>query len=181
METKTMGEKPENLFAQLVALINRLCEKEEKQPIVNNYTFNAPVGSYNAHVENMYTGASEGNEQKQSHEKRATKEMMSHAALVTLKEGLWKSQRSWSVVYIVYSIWGFKGRVNEFISEVMDWPDGLASRMVCNRDAVEKLKNMYNFSKDISGWRANGVPEQYCILGERLDQELNNMLQERLN
>lgn len=69
-----------------------------------------------------------------------------------------------------------KGRVSDFLIEVPEWPDGVAQRMLCNRDAVEKLKNMYNFSNDIKEWRGNGVPEQYCILGEQLDAELERML-----
>lgn len=108
--------------------------------------------------------------------KVATKEMMSKAAKVTLDGGYWKSQRSWAITFIVYCIWGYKGRVSDFLIEVPEWPDGVAQRMLCNRDAVEKLKNMYNFSNDIKEWRGNGVPEQYCILGEQLDAELERML-----
>ncbi len=104
--------------------------------------------------------------------KKATREMMSRAALITLRQGYWKAQRSWSVVFVVYGIWGYKGTVSEFVEEVAGWPDGVASSMLCNRDAVEKPKNAYNFTKDITQWRSNGVPEQYCILGEHLDEEL---------
>jgi hypothetical protein len=106
----------------------------------------------------------------------ATREMMSRAAKVTLEGGYWKSHRSWSVIFIVYGIWGYQGRVSDFLDEVPEWPDGVAQRMVCNRDAVEKLKNAYNFSKNIDEWRGNGVPEPYCILGEQLDAELDKML-----
>ena len=77
--------------------------------------------------------------------KVASKEMMSRAAKLTLDGGYWKSQRSWSVTFIVYCIWGYKGRVSDFLDEVTQWPDDVATRMVCNRDAVEKLKNKYNF------------------------------------
>mgnify|MGYP006988857347 CR=1 FL=1 len=106
----------------------------------------------------------------------ATKEMMSRAARVTLDGGYWKSQRSWSVIFIVYVIWGYKGRVSDFLEEVPGWPDGVDKRMICNRDAVEKLKNTYYFSKNIKEWRGNGIPEQYCILGEQLDAELEKMM-----
>jgi hypothetical protein len=41
---------------------------------------------------------------------------------------------------------------------------------------VEKLKNTYYFSKHIPDWRKDGVPEQYCILGEQLNAELEKML-----
>ena len=108
-------------------------------------------------------------------EKKATKEMMSRAALLTLEGGYWKSQRSWSVIYEVYCIWGYKGSVNDFLMEANDWPDGVADRMTCNRDAVEKLRNKYNFSKDVKEWRAKGIPEPYCILGEHLETELQRM------
>ena len=110
--------------------------------------------------------------------KVATKEMMSRAAKVTLDGGYWKSQRSWSVIFVVYGIWGYQGRVCDFLDEVPEWPDNVAKKMICNRDAVEKLKNKYNFSKNIEEWRNNGVPEQYCILGEQLDAELVKMLSE---
>lgn len=109
-------------------------------------------------------------------QKVATKEMMSRAAKVTLDGGYWKSHRSWSVIFIVYSIWGYNGGVSNFVEEVPGWPDGVAQRMTCNRDAVEKLKNKYNFTKNITEWRGNGVPEQYCILGEQLDAELERMI-----
>ena len=108
-------------------------------------------------------------------EKKATKEMMSRAALLTLEGGYWKSQRSWSVIYEVYCIWGYKGSVNDFLMEANDWPDGVADRMTCNRDAVEKLRNKYVFSKNVNEWRANGIPEPYCILGEHLETELQKM------
>ena len=108
-------------------------------------------------------------------EKKATKEMMSKAAMATLENGLWKSQRSWAVVFVIYCIWGYKERVSDFIAEVFTWPDKVASRMICNRDAVEKLKNQYYFSKQVSEWRNNGIPEPYCILGEQLEAELENL------
>ena len=109
-------------------------------------------------------------------EKKATKEMMSRAALITLEGGYWKSQRSWSVIYEVYCIWGYKGSVNDFLVEANKWPDGVADKMTCNRDAVEKLRNKYIFSKDINDWRANGIPEPYCILGEHLETELQRIV-----
>ena len=114
-------------------------------------------------------------EHGKTEEKVATREMMSRAARITLEGGYWKSQRSWSVVFVVYCIWGYKGRVSDFLTEVADWPDGVADRMACNRDAVEKLKNTYYFSKNILDWRKDGVPEQYCILGEQLNAELEKM------
>ena len=114
-------------------------------------------------------------EQGKKVDRIATKEMMSRAAKITLDGGYWKSQRSWSVVFVVYCIWGYKGRVSDFLTEVADWPDGVADRMACNRDAVEKLKNTYYFSKNILDWRKDGVPEQYCILGEQLNAELEKM------
>lgn len=117
-------------------------------------------------------------EQGDCSDKIASKEMMSRAARITLDGGYWKSQRSWSVTFLVYCIWGYKGSINDFIAEVTNWPDGVAERMICNRDAVVKLKNMYHFTKSITEWRKNGVPEQYCILGEQLDKELDKLLVE---
>jgi len=65
--------------------------------------------------------------------------------------------------------------VTDFVTEVQGWPDDVTSRMPCNRDAVEKLKNKYHFSKDIKEWWQDGVPEQYCILGEQLNEELEKL------
>lgn len=118
-------------------------------------------------------------EETSAPKKVATKEMMSRAAKVTLEAGYWKAQRSWSVVYIVYGIWGYQGGVTEFLDEVPEWPDGVNKSMVCNRDAVEKLRNKYNFTKNIEEWSSNGIPEQYCILGEQLDAELVKLLAEQ--
>lgn len=126
----------------------------------------------------MYVNGDKGRNSQEdtpSMEKKATKEMMSKAAMATLENGLWKSQRSWAVVFVIYCIWGYKERVSDFISEVITWPDKVASRMICNRDAVEKLKNQYHFSKQVSDWRDNGIPEQYCLLGEQLEAELENL------
>ena len=111
--------------------------------------------------------------------KVATKEMMSRAAKTTQEAGYWKSQRSWSVVYVVYGIWGYQGSVSDFLDEVPGWPDDVDKSTTCNRDAVEKLKNKYNFTKHIEEWRDNGVPEQYCILGEQLESELVKLLAEQ--
>ena len=108
--------------------------------------------------------------------KMATKEMMSRAAKATQEAGYWKANRSWSVVFEVYGIWGYQGGVSDFLDEVSEWPDGVDKSVVCNRDAVEKLRNKYKFTKHIEEWRDNGVPEQYCILGEQLDAELMKLL-----
>lgn len=108
-------------------------------------------------------------------EKKATKEMMSRAAKLTLDGGYWKSQRSWTVIYEIYCIWGYRGSINDFLVEANNWPDGVAGRMTCNRDAVEKLRNKYNFSKEVKEWRSKGIPEPYCILGEHLETELQRM------
>lgn len=124
--------------------------------------------------ENYYAGR----EEKPHEDRVATREMMSQAAKATLDGGYWKSQRSWSVTFVVYCIWGYKGKVSDFVTEATEWPDGVAERVTCNRDAVEKLKNTYYFSKNIKEWRSNGVPEQYCILGEQLDAELERLLLE---
>lgn len=157
-------------------------EKQQGGPVnnffgnINNYNvYNAPV-SYNGPVNN---NANVQEEEKNSdlvqEGKKASEEMMIKAARITQQNGYWKSQRSWSVTFIVYCIWGYKGRVTDFLNEVTEWPEDLTDQLVCNRYAVEKLKNTYNFSKEISEWRSNGVPEQYCILGEQLDEELTKL------
>ena len=139
---------------------------EYKVPV----TYNGPVNNYGG------SNIDDGDCQELAQSgKNATKDMMIRAVRITQKNGYWKSQKSWSVIFLVYCIWGYKGRVSDFLTEVTEWPKELTCQIVCNRYAVEKLKNSYHFSKEISEWRGNGIPEQYCILGEQLDQELTLM------
>ena len=162
------------------------------------YNFNAQVGQFIEHVDTVnfsldgdgkfhFSNVGQVNgmpkdfpaETKAPQERKATKEMMSCAMVNTLVNGNWKSGRSWAVVYAVYQVWGYQGRINDFLEEVVTWPDVKRNRYVCNRDAVSKLTNKYVFSKDIKKWRGDGVPEQYCILGEKLNEELEKMLAQK--
>ena len=167
----------------------------KKQKADRNYYFFKPVGQFIEHVDTVnfsmdkdgnfhFENVGQVNKQNAAgenkpKERKATKEMMSRAAKTTQEAGYWKSQRSWSVVYVVYGIWGYQGSVSDFLDEVPVWPDGVDKSVICNRDAVEKLKNKYNFTKHIEEWRDNGVPEQYCILGEQLESELVKLLAEQ--
>ena len=173
---KKMKELLENLI-HLPAAVNYITKNYYAQHLENHgpVTYNTPVIDYSgvAHVSSPKVAQTQK-------ERVATKEMMSRAARITLDGGYWKSQRSWSVVFLVYCIWGYKGSVNDFLAEVMNWPDGVVDRMICNRDAVVKLKNMYSFTNSIPEWRKRGVPEPYCILGEQLDKELDKLLSEGL-
>ena len=88
-------------------VIEELIRKPAENKTYNYHVYNAPVYNYN--------GMADSNESKNetnaadncaTKEKKATKEMMSRAAKITIDGGLWKSQRSWSVTFIVYGIWG---------------------------------------------------------------------------
>ena len=196
---KSTEEMPDGqragLEEQLRSLSPIISAAMEKKAVINLNIYAGDIGQKIDQAEHVMWGLDEklqalfkkllgiGKEMKASStdppkikEKKATKEMMSRAALLTLEGGYWKSQRSWSVIYEVYCIWGYKGSINDFLTEVNGWPDGVAQRMTCNRDAVEKLRNKYIFSKDISEWRANGIPEPYCILAEHLETELQRMM-----
>lgn len=145
---------------------------------INNYNvYQSPV-NFNAPIKNMVGTASDKDTDYGTPDdgKVATKEMMSHAAMATLKNGYWKAQRSWSVVYEIYCIWGYEGSISDFLVEVIGWPDQVYKRMTCNRDAVSKLRNKYTLTRDITEWRKNGVPEEYCILGEQLTMDLEQQL-----
>lgn len=170
-------------------MIKKLEERMKNRHPDRSYNFFSPVGQIIEHVDTInFTMEKDGTfhfenigqvngvpQKPLPREKKATREMMSRAAKLTLDGGYWKAMRSWSVVYVVYDIWGYKGSVTDFVTEVQGWPDDVTSRMPCNRDAVEKLKNKYHFSKDIKEWRQDGVPEQYCILGEQLNEELEKL------
>lgn len=172
-------------------------EKQNNGP-THVYNFNGSVGQFIEHVDTVnfklegdgkfhfsnvekVTGQQEKPAQQPVQEptpvleRKATKEMMNRAMLNTLIGGYWKSGRSWGIVLAVYQIWGYQGRVNDFLDEVKTWPDIHRNRFACNRDAATKLSHKYNLSKDLKNWKIDGVPEQYCILGEKLNGELEKM------
>ena len=135
-------------------MATKVIEELIRKPAVNKtykyYEYHAPVYQYNGIDENKEcTNETNATDKVVTEEKKATKEMMSRAAKIT---------------------------IDEFLAEVPTWPDRLTARIACNRDAVEKLKNMYHFTKNINEWRSNGIPEQYCLLGEQLDMELEKMV-----
>jgi hypothetical protein len=187
MTNNEMGEAPENLMGfqkimlQLLESLKSMAmalQMAAERENLSNCFHGAKIQNLVIHG-NMYLSSDSNHRDAVDDEvkdKVASKEMMSRAAKVTLDGGYWKSQRSWSVIFIVYCIWGYKGCVSDFLKEVPGWPDKVDQRMICNRDAVEKLKNTYYFSKNIKEWRGNGIPEQYCILGEQLDAELEKMM-----
>ncbi len=168
-------------------------ENQNERP-TRVYNFNHPVGQFIEHVDTVNfsldgdgkfhfsnVGQVNGTPKNEvimpapPQEKKATKGMMSSAMLKTLNDGYWKSARSWAIVYAVYQIWGYTGRVNDFLNEVATWPDTWRNSYPCNRDAISKFNCKYHLSKDLQKWRGDGVPEQYCILGMRLDEELEKM------
>ena len=174
--------------------MEELEELLKKQKADRNYYFLKPVGQFIEHVDTVnfsmdkdgnfhFENVGQVNKQNAAgeskpKERKATKEMMSKAMLKTLQDGYWKAARAWAIVYQVYCIWGYKGTQQDFIDEVKTWPDVDKNHYVCNRDAATKLSAKYNFSKDIKKWKEDGVMEVYCILGEKLNNSLEEQLEE---
>ena len=101
-----------------------------------------------------------------------TAEAMNSVCQQTCQDGYWWSNRSWSVVYWIYMIWGYRGSVSDFIVEVAKWPVSKQIKYTCNRDAISKPMKSVAMSLHLKRWKAEGVPDTYRILGEQMNGRL---------
>lgn len=99
-----------------------------------------------------------------------TKEEMIMAVKDTVSQGMWWSNRSWSVVYRVYQIKGYMGGFSQFIAEAKSWQ--IDTGFELNYDAVQKPITSGKLIGDVEEWEANGAPKQAVVLAYAIIDEL---------
>ena len=99
-----------------------------------------------------------------------TKEEMMMAVKGTVSQGMWWSNRSWSVVYRVYQIKGYMGGFSQFIAEAKSWQ--IDTGFELNYDAVQKPITSGKLIGDVEEWEANGAPKQAVVLAYAIIDEL---------
>lgn len=90
----------------------------------------------------------------------------------TMDLGFWKCDRSWGVVFQIWQIWGYKGTVSDFVNEINNRIEAKNLAYACTLNAVYKMVSKGRISRNLEKWRADGVLEPYCILGELVNSEL---------
>lgn len=90
----------------------------------------------------------------------------------TINDGFWWGNISWSVVYRIYQIKGYRESISQFVREVQKWPFTIPIRYDCNDDSVGKPIRSGKICRDIDKWEEDGAPTQFCILGNALIKEL---------
>ena len=99
-----------------------------------------------------------------------TKEEMIMAVKDTVSQGMWWSNRSWSVVCRVYQIKGYMGGFSQFIAEAKSWQ--IDTGFELNYDAVQKPIASGVLSGMPERWKAQGAQGQAVKLAEALLEEL---------
>lgn len=93
---------------------------------------------------------------------------MALACEKTKKENLWWGHSSWSVVYRVYAILGFKGSARSFIEEVKNWHLDKSFPYHCDKDSVGKPLRRGKIIGPIEKWAAEGAHQREIKLGNSL-------------
>lgn len=93
---------------------------------------------------------------------------MAAACEKTKDEGLWWGDASWSVVFRVYCIKGYKGSMKSFIDEVQKWDFKQPFKYKCNKDSVGKPLQRGKITGPIDKWASDGAMAREVKLGERL-------------
>ena len=165
-------------FEQTLQLLEALREMTAvmmeliRKPAVN-YTYNyhvhhAPVYNYHYHSDDPLAERTEEPE-----EEPPTPIEMVEACVQTRNDCLWWGDASWSIVYRVYCIKGFKGSVTNFVDEVMKWPMPKNFPYNCNKDSVRKPLRRVKITGPIENWGSEGAQSREVKLGERLLEILN--------
>ena len=90
----------------------------------------------------------------------------------TMDLGFWKCDRSWGVVFQIWQIWGYKGTVSDFVTDINNRKEAKNLAYACTLNAVYKMVSKGRISRNLKQWRADGVLEPYCILGDLVNSEL---------
>ena len=93
---------------------------------------------------------------------------MALACKKTKAESLWWGHSSWSVVFRVYAILGFRGSERSFIEEVKTWPLDKSFPYHCDKDSVGKPLRRGKILGPIEKWAAEGAHPREVKLGKRL-------------
>ena len=93
---------------------------------------------------------------------------MAAACEQTLEEGLWWGHTSWSVVYRIYCIKGYKGNMSAFTKEVEKWPLTDKFPYNCDKDSVGKPLQRGKMAGPLEKWGTEGAQPKEIKLGERL-------------
>ena len=99
-----------------------------------------------------------------------TREAMCRAVVVTIKQGLWWSNRSWAVVYRVYQMKGYVSGFTQFVRDVYSWK--IKTSFKCNYDALQKPISSGIYAGHPDTWEQNGAPSQAVKLAKALLKEL---------
>ena len=97
-----------------------------------------------------------------------TKAEMALACETTREEKLWWGHSSWSVVFRIYAILGFRGSERSFIEEVKTWPLEKSFPYHCDKDSVGKPLRRGKILGQIEKWAAEGAHPREVKLGKRL-------------
>lgn len=130
-------------------------------------TYNAPV--YNNEVrQNATTTAGKAQRMGQGTEQCGVPSPMEMQAAVeeTIRQGLWWSNRSWSVAYRVYQMKGYQQSISQFVRDVSEW--NVAKGFECNYDAVQKPIAQGLLIGDPKKWVDNGAQKQAPALAEAM-------------
>jgi len=101
-------------------------------------------------------------------------EEVKQAVKSTIRQGLWWSSRSWSVVYRICQIKGYMNGFSQFARDVNSW--GIDWEFNCNYDAIQKPTCKGFLSGNPDTWVAKGAPQQFEKLGSALLLELDNLI-----
>ncbi len=97
---------------------------------------------------------------------------MQAAVEETVRQGLWWSNRSWSVAYRVYQMKGYQQSIRQFVRDVSGW--NIAKSFECNYDAVQKPIAQGLLIGDPKKWVDNGAQKQAPALAEAMLNVLEN-------
>lgn len=146
--------------------------------ITNN--FYAPIGQYIDHVEHNHFGMTPEGEFQFGNDKETVKEnlfpkmptsaQICKAIRVSLKEGLWWSNRAWAVVYRVWQMKGYMGGFSQFVKEEKTWK--IDTGFECNYDAIQKPINSGVLAGPPENWKKQGAPAQAVLLADVLLTDL---------